>query len=157
MSLKRCPFCGGRAKFGTDGADGEFVECAKCRASSVLMRPEKCDAKELLAERWNQRQPSDTSDSDEIATLKAELFAASIREDGLKIIDKAARVLMNGSVWLELNPIEDGHALVCIGCGAWDGAGHQDSCPIGRLVDALASKPVDFTPGPFDSSDYQGV
>ena len=46
-NLKPCPFCGGNAVMHEpdDGpyAGGVFIECAKCKASSVLMYPEKCN------------------------------------------------------------------------------------------------------------------
>jgi hypothetical protein len=61
MKLKYCPFCGGKAKFfdqyDDDGEEtgGKYIECTQCHASSTCMFAEKCDAKPLLAERWNER------------------------------------------------------------------------------------------------------
>lgn len=71
--LLPCPFCGGIADFGiVHGGEndmGRFIECRKCRASSLLMFPQKTDPKPLLAELWNARY---TSSKDEIQeALKA--------------------------------------------------------------------------------------
>lgn len=59
MKLKSCPFCGGlpvicHSQTG-ESAGGVFIECTKCKASSVTMFPEKCDVDALLVERWNER------------------------------------------------------------------------------------------------------
>jgi hypothetical protein len=55
--LLPCPFCGGRADFGTDSEGGQFVQCAEpmCQASSKLIFPDKMDVKPLLLEAWNNR------------------------------------------------------------------------------------------------------
>lgn len=55
MKLKPCPFCGGDGRFGETPEGGHYIECAGCSASSVLMFPDKCDVRALLAERWNER------------------------------------------------------------------------------------------------------
>lgn len=65
VKLKRCPFCGGIARFGKcdDGYEiddpnfgAEFVECSNCRTSTKLMFATKEDVTPFLAELWNNRQ-----------------------------------------------------------------------------------------------------
>lgn len=62
MTLRDCPFCGGKASFvriphagPARLAGGEFVECADCQASSAVMFPIKGDVRRDLAGRWNLR------------------------------------------------------------------------------------------------------
>lgn len=57
MKLAPCPFCSGEARLvHEEFTGGYWVECTKCKASSVQMFPDKCDVEPLLAERWNQRR-----------------------------------------------------------------------------------------------------
>lgn len=60
--LLHCPFCGSHnVGFGkcsdadADNANGEFICCDKCGASTALVFPCMDDAKPLLRERWNRR------------------------------------------------------------------------------------------------------
>lgn len=57
MRLKKCPFCGSKAKFRRDkNNEGEWIECTKCMASTSIMFPFKDDVRELLYEKWNLRK-----------------------------------------------------------------------------------------------------
>lgn len=67
MKLKPCPFCGGEAKRVITDYDGEFIECTKCQASSVMMNPEMGDVTGLIMERWNLR----TIESELLSALRA--------------------------------------------------------------------------------------
>jgi Lar family restriction alleviation protein len=56
IKLKRCPFCGGKARLSFSIVSGaHFVLCSKCDSNGKLMYPDKSDVKELLAEHWNTR------------------------------------------------------------------------------------------------------
>lgn len=48
--LKRCPFCGGEARFATDSK--RFIECEKCGASTGY-----CESEEEAINAWNTRKP----------------------------------------------------------------------------------------------------
>lgn len=57
-ALLPCPFCGGKASFGTgasEGVGGHFIECGKCNASTALVFPLKDDVTRELLDRWNAR------------------------------------------------------------------------------------------------------
>jgi hypothetical protein len=70
-SLKPCPFCGGKARFGVvrtaeyaareespgENEGGEYIECTnnRCRVSTMLIFPTMADAKPLLVNIWNSR------------------------------------------------------------------------------------------------------
>lgn len=58
IKLLCCPFCGSEAAFCRDdeGGEGEWINCTKCLACTAIMRPEKCDVRRLLAEKWNRRE-----------------------------------------------------------------------------------------------------
>lgn len=78
--LLPCPFCGGSAEFASiDDADsddfgGEYVQCTNhaCAASSMLIFPTMADAKPLLIEKWNRRQPDS---SERVALTADQLYA----------------------------------------------------------------------------------
>lgn len=63
IKLKRCPFCGGKAKhlqvdtvpINDPHFGGEYIECIKCKASTSIMFPLMDSIDELLAEKWNNR------------------------------------------------------------------------------------------------------
>lgn len=61
--MKQCPFCGGSPRYyeiqadeNTPNAGGEYIECAACGASTVIMFSLKDDARPHLIDRWNCRQ-----------------------------------------------------------------------------------------------------
>ena len=59
--LKPCPFCGGKASFGTmptfRGDDAYFVSCSDCLASTNILVPDvAAESKEEAAMVWNRRE-----------------------------------------------------------------------------------------------------
>lgn len=58
--LKRCPFCGGKPKWGRidepgNNEGGEFIECQSCGCTTPLSWSLKDDCKPHLALIWNSR------------------------------------------------------------------------------------------------------
>ena len=54
--LKPCPFCGGKARRRYE-LPYNWIECAVCRASSILIfdEQEQCDGMKAAVEAWNRR------------------------------------------------------------------------------------------------------
>lgn len=48
--LKPCPFCGGRARIGTDGEEGHTVFCTSCKVETNIYEDER-----TAIEAWNRR------------------------------------------------------------------------------------------------------
>ena len=49
--LKPCPFCGGRARIGTDGEEGHTVFCTSCKVETNIYADER-----TAIEAWNRRE-----------------------------------------------------------------------------------------------------
>lgn len=49
--LKPCPFCGGRARTGTDGEEGHTVFCTSCKVETDSYADER-----TAIEIWNRRE-----------------------------------------------------------------------------------------------------
>ncbi len=77
--LKRCPFCGGKAKFETEGkyyAVYVSVKCSKCNAQTITLRASiNYSAREEVVKLWNERisDTNITSDDVNIDNAKAEI------------------------------------------------------------------------------------
>ena len=55
--LKRCPFCGGKAKIDKTIANTVSVECTVCHASSRMILCTEGDIEQKAIEAWNTRKP----------------------------------------------------------------------------------------------------
>jgi Lar family restriction alleviation protein len=59
VTLKACPFCGGKAKYavveGGENDGGHFIYCASCEVSTRLWFPIKDPVERIVTEAWNRR------------------------------------------------------------------------------------------------------
>ena len=108
--LKKCPFCGGDPMYREDQVNGgEFIECSSCYSCSVMMRPKRCDERELLSERWNARTDCFNEGLDEhISDLldAMEPFVASAK-------DRLGSKRLSIKDWDRLAKAYD-HAVTCL-------------------------------------------
>ena len=84
--LKRCPFCGGKAKFETEGryyAVYVSVKCSKCNAQTVALHASiNYSAREEVVKLWNERisDTNITSDDVNIDNAEAEIERVAINK-----------------------------------------------------------------------------